>query len=202
MVDRRTSSRVRRTPEESRREILTAAADALAEIPLAELTVGSLMDRTRLGRSSFYVHFDDIEDLVAAQLRELEEKLWEPASLWVEAAATDRDEQRLHDAVAGVVAVWVEHGPVLRAITEAAMTNPRIRTLWREALMERFVDAVAAGIASTTQGTPSAAPAREVATALLLMNERYLADRLGREPQHDPDEVTATLTTIWAATLH
>lgn len=24
------------------------------------------------------------------------------------------------------------------------------------------------------------------------MNERYLADRLGREPQHHPDEVTTT----------
>lgn len=202
MADKRASSHGRRTPEESRREILDAAGDALAVIPLVELTVGKLMNRTRLGRSSFYVHFDDIEDLVAALLGELEEKLWKPASLWIEAASSVRDEQRLHEAVAGVVAVWVEHGPVLRAITEAAMTNPRIAALWRADLMERFVDAVAAGIADTRPAQRPAAPPREVATALLLMNERYLADRLGREPQHDPDEVTTTLTTIWAATVY
>lgn len=192
----------RRTPEESRREILAGAAEALHDGALSDLTVGELMKHTRLGRSSFYVHFDDLEDLVAALLAELEDRLWEPAARWIEATAEHRDREQLHEAVTGVVQVWVEHGPVLRAITDAAMSDTRIHTLWREQLMERFIDGVTESISSLPATPHGDAPPRELATALLLMNERYLADRLGRPPYADPSDVAAALTAVWTSVIY
>jgi hypothetical protein len=37
----------------------------------------------------------------------------------------------------------------------------------------------------------------ETATALVLMNERYLIERLGSQAQGEPQLVTKTLLTIW-----
>ncbi len=44
--------------------------------------------------------------------------------------------------------------------------------------------------------------AREVATALVLMNERYLAVKLGRRPQVKTKIVAETLTAIWLRVLY
>src|SRR5215207_8047753 len=68
----RKTKRERRRPEESEREILDAAEQLLRERPLSEITVGELMARTRLGRSSFYFYFGDLYDLVARLLTRLE----------------------------------------------------------------------------------------------------------------------------------
>jgi hypothetical protein len=42
---------------------------------------------------------------------------------------------------------------------------------------------------------------RETATALILMNERYLIERLGSQPQAEPKLITNTLLTIWQRVL-
>jgi len=43
---------------------------------------------------------------------------------------------------------------------------------------------------------------REVAAALLWMNERYMIEKLGRRPQADPKVVADTLVAIWSRVLH
>lgn len=191
----------RRSPEESTELILDAAQHLLWERPLGELTIGRLMAATPLGRSSFYVYFDGIDDLVARLLERLEGELWQSARTWTE-GHTDPD--GLRAAIAGVVQVWVDHGPVLTAIVQASWDDQRVHALWRDGLMGRFVDGVAAGIraeAAAGHVDESLDPS-ETATALLMMNERYLMDRLGRLPQHDPSAVTATLQAIWTRTLY
>ncbi len=190
--------RGRATPEQSRAEILDAAAHALWETPLAELTVGGLMGQTRLGRSSFYVHFTDMGDLAAALLEQLEGELWQAASAWTDETADGPDALGL--AIEAVVEVWASHGPVLRAIVEAGLTDDRVAGLWREGVVERFAEVIANGITATTD--TGGADAYELAIALLLLNERYLMDRLGRTPQADPTNVAATLRTIWTRTLY
>lgn len=191
----------RRTPEESTELILDAAQQLLWEMPLSELTVGSLMAATPLGRSSFYVYFDDLDDLVAQLLGRLEDALWSPARAWVEGNA---DAEGLAAALDGVVQVWVDHGPVLSAIVQASWQEEKVRSLWRDGLMGRFVDGVAAGIRRDLDSGAMTADLDpvEAATALLLMNERYLMDRLGRLPQHDPATVARTIRTVWTRTLY
>src|SRR5215216_3330122 len=102
----RKTRRERRRPEESEREILDAAEQFLRERPLSEITVGELMARTRLGRSSFYFYFDDLYDLVAGLLARLEAALWEPAERWIEGSEAPPEED-IRRALEGVVSVWV-----------------------------------------------------------------------------------------------
>lgn len=194
------SQRGRATPEQSRNEILDAAQEALWELPVAKLTVGGLMAHTRLGRSSFYVHFADIGALVAALLERLEGELWEAAKAWTHTAV--EGEAALDAAIDGVVDVWVRHGPVLRAIIEAGATDAEVAKLWREGVVERFAKVIAERLPQQPDATDHAVvDHHELATALLLMNERYLMDRLGRTPQADPQIVSVVLRTIWKRAL-
>lgn len=182
-------------------EILDAAERLLWQRPLSRLTVGELMTATSLGRSSFYVYFRDLHDLAGRLLARLEADLWEPAGLWTDDSADPR--RSLTAAVRGVVGVWQQHGPVLRAIVEAALTDDHVHQLWRTQLVERFIDAVAARIDRDIEaGRTPALLARETATALLLLNERYLSDRLGALPQHDADTTADALAEIWTRTLY
>jgi AcrR family transcriptional regulator len=198
----RRPKRERRRPEESEREILDAAEQLLRERPLSEITVAELMARTRLGRSSFYFYFDDLYDVVARLLARLEAALWEPAERWIEGSEGSPQED-IRRSLGGVVAVWVTHGPVLRAIAEASLHDREVASLWRDGVIERFVDAVTDRLMEEiSRGRIAHLHARETATALLLMNERYLMDTLGRVPQADGKTVAETLDRIWVRTLY
>jgi TetR/AcrR family transcriptional regulator, ethionamide resistance regulator len=198
----RRPKRERRRPEESEREILDAAEQLLRERQLSEITVGDLMARTRLGRSSFYLYFGDLHDVVARLLARLEAALWEPAERWIEGSEGSPQED-IRRAIGGVVAVWVAQGPVLRAIVEASLHDHEVASLWRGGVIERFVDAVTDRLMEEiSRGRIDQLHARETATALLLMNERYLMDTLGRAPQADAKRVAETLGRIWVRTLY
>jgi TetR/AcrR family transcriptional regulator, ethionamide resistance regulator len=200
--EERKTKRERRRPEESEREILDAAEQFLRERPLSEITVGELMARTRLGRSSFYFYFDDLYDLVARLLARLEPALWEPAERWI-GGSEGLPEEDIRRALGGVVSVWVAHGPVLRAIAEASLYDREVASLWRDGVIERFVDAVTDRLTKEIRrGRVDHLHARQTATALLLMNERYLMDTLGRVPQADARTVAETLDRIWVRTLY
>lgn len=191
----------RRTPEEARREILEAAQEFLAEEGLSGLNVSSLMNRTDLGRSSFYVYFDDVQELVRALLDGLVEELWRPAHNWLEGEGDPRTEIRR--ALKGVVAVWEEHGPVLRAIAEAALVERDVGEAYREKVLNRFIDAVEQRLETElAAGNVGELPTGETATALILLNERYLMEKLGRPPFADSDQVLQTLDLIWSRTLY
>jgi TetR/AcrR family transcriptional regulator, ethionamide resistance regulator len=135
----RRPKRERHRPEQSEREILDAAEQLLRERPLSEITVGELMARTRLGRSSFYLYFDDLYDLVARLLARLEAALWEPAERWIEGTEGSPEED-IRRAIGGVVSVWVAHGPVLRAIVEASLHDREVASLWRDGVIDGSTD--------------------------------------------------------------
>jgi TetR/AcrR family transcriptional regulator, ethionamide resistance regulator len=198
----REPKRKRRKPEESEREILDAAEQLLRERPLSEITVSELMARTRLGRSSFYFYFGDLYDVVASLLARLEAALWEPAERWIEGSEGPPEED-IRRAIGGVVSVWAAYGPVLRAIAEASLHDREVASLWRGGVIERFVDAVTDRLREEIRrGRIDQLHPRETATALLLMNERYLMDTLARAPQADAKTVADTLGHIWVRALY
>jgi TetR/AcrR family transcriptional regulator, ethionamide resistance regulator len=129
--------------------------------------------------------------------KEIIVELWQAASHWT---STDGGPAALDAALEGVVDVWHRHGPVLRAIVEASFADPRLDQLWRGGVIDRFADAVADTIRQLPDG--SGADPDELATALLLLNERYLMDRLGTQPQADPKLVSNTLCTLWHRALY
>ena len=194
------SVRRRRRPEEAEREILDAAEELLrgrpfqrpdgrradvADRPLASLLLRLLPrppppdhaphrpDRRRAVR--------DVRALAAGQRRPVEDA---------------------RAAVEGVAAVYAEHGPVLRAIAEAASHDPDVEAIYH-GLIERFVRRPRrASRRRSRAGGSSRSNPRETARALVWMNERYLLETLGRLPQEPVDRVVETLWTIWVRALY
>ena len=61
---RKDDARVRRT----RMRLGTAFLNVILEKPVREITVQDVLDRSGVGRSTFYLHYRDIDDLLMSQL--------------------------------------------------------------------------------------------------------------------------------------
>jgi AcrR family transcriptional regulator len=192
--------RRRRSPEVAEREIIAAAEGLLRERPFRELTVDEVMRRTGLSRPSFYVYFRDRHDLVLRVVEHLGTELFTMSERWFKGHGDGPALAR--EALDGVVAVFVEHGPVLHALADAATDDPGVEEAYG-ALVQSFVDVTARHIeAEIDAGRILPLNAWETAKALTLMNERYLNLSLGRGPTTEPQTVIETLGTIWTRTLY
>jgi AcrR family transcriptional regulator len=190
--------RRRRSPAEAEREILESAERFLRERPLRELTIDEVMAGTGLSRPAFYVYFRDRHDLILRLIGEIGSELFEMADKWLKGGD-------LRAGVEGVVAVYAKHGPVLRAISDAAVDDPDVERAYH-ALVQRFIDATAEYIRNEQKGgRAEGMTARRTAAALVWMNERYLSMCLGggnMTKQLKPREVADTLHQIWTRTLY
>jgi len=192
--------RRRRTPEVAQREIIDAAEGLLRERPFRELTVDEVMRRTDLSRPSFYVYFRDRHHLVLRVVELIGGELFTMADRWFKGEGDGPTLAR--EATEGIVAVFAEHGPVLRALADAAADDPGVEAVYTE-LVQSFIDVTAEHIEKEVEaGRILPLDARETATALVWMNERYLTLSLGREPAADRAIVAQTLVTIWSRVLY
>jgi AcrR family transcriptional regulator len=199
-VRRRAAPRRRRAPEVAEREIIAAAESFLRERPFRELTVDEVMRRTDLSRPSFYVYFRDRHQLVLRVVGQIRSELFAMSERWYRGEGDGR--QLARDAAQGIVAVFAEHGRVLRALGDAAADDPEVEAAY-DALVESFVIATARHIeAEIAAGRILQLDPGETAKALVWMMERYLSLSLGREPTTPPDVVVETLATIWGRVLY
>src|ERR671929_2320382 len=132
--------RRRSTPEVAEREIIAAAEELLRERPFRELTVDEVMRRTDLSRPSFYVYFSDRHQLVLRVVEHLGTELFTMSERWYRGEGDGRTLAR--EATEGIVAVYAEHGPVLRALADAAADDPGVEEAYG-AIVQGFVDATA-----------------------------------------------------------
>jgi TetR/AcrR family transcriptional regulator, ethionamide resistance regulator len=192
--------RRRRTPEIAEREIIAAAEAFLREQPFRALTVDEVMRRTDLSRPSFYVYFRDRHHLVLRVVEHLGSELFAMSERWLR--GTGEGPQLAHEALVGIVDVYAEHGPVMRALADAAADDPGVEEAYA-AIVESFVRATARHIEEEIAvGRILPVDPHETAKALVWMMERYLNLSFGHEPATSRQAVTDTLTTIWTRVLY
>jgi TetR/AcrR family transcriptional regulator, ethionamide resistance regulator len=172
----------------------------LRERPFRELTVDEVMRRTDLSRPSFYVYFRDRHHLVLRVVEHLGSELFTMSDRWLR--GTGEGPELARQALDGIVAVFVEHGPVMRALADAAADDPGVEQAYNS-LVQSFIDATARHIdEEIAAGRILTLDAHETATALVWMMERYLNLSLGREPLTPAESVADTLATIWTRVLY
>src|SRR5919198_279769 len=121
--------RRRRRREESERQILDTAAAMLRDRPYRDLTVDDVMAAAGQSRTAFYRHFKDRQDLVIRLLSDTAAELFETASSWLAGHGDPLIEG--HEATARLVDAWAEHGPVLRALSEAASHDDEVERVYQ-----------------------------------------------------------------------
>jgi AcrR family transcriptional regulator len=173
---------------------VAAAEQLLRERPFRELTVDEVMRRTGLSRPSFYVYFKDRHELILRLVQHLASELLVVANTWFE--ASEPGPQMLRQAWMGIVEVYGQHGPVLRALADAAVEDPDVEQAYGQ-LVKGFVDATAHHLAEEMEaGTAPRANPTEIAKAIVWMAERYLYHSFAPGSTTSPEEVVETMHTV------
>ena len=180
---------------------MEAANSLLRERPFRDVTVDEVMRRTDLSRPSFYVYFRDRHHLILRVVENISAEMFVLADRWLKGGHDGPSEIR--HALEGVVEAFHEHGPVLRALRDAAADDPGVESVWN-GLNESFAVAIAQHIAEEQEaGRVGPADAQELGKALVGMCERYLLDVFGQgEPDKPAEKVVDTLSTVWIGALY
>jgi AcrR family transcriptional regulator len=188
---RRSAHRLQRG--ETRARIVAAAEEELRTRPLRDVSVEEVMERAGLTRTLFYRHFDDLFDLVLSVARPAFDDLFAVDEAVLQAQADEGD--RLRQAIAPAVALFAEHGPLIRAVAEASVFDVAVEEIYQgaldrfAALTERFLKQVGAPVADRAQ----------TARALTFLNVGYLLDSFGSKPRVTPEAATTTILELWRA---
>jgi AcrR family transcriptional regulator len=206
-VERSRASRGRRSSkaagDQRERAILSTAERLLGERSLAEISVDDLAQGAGISRSAFYFYFPSkdavvltlvdrvVEQASAARDRALEHQAGDPAGVW-------------REGIESFYEVFGAHRPVIRAVTDLGASNPEARALWSTAI-DGWVSNVTELIeAERARGAaPEGIAARDLATALVQMNERVLhAIFIEETPAVGEREAIATLTHVWRTAIY
>ncbi|HEV7882645.1 MAG TPA: TetR/AcrR family transcriptional regulator [Solirubrobacteraceae bacterium] len=181
--------------DRARPRILAAARALLAERPFSALTVGAVMAEAGLARTVFYRHFDDLPSLAPELLPDADDPLVDR----VGRLAPGRPQDVVAAMVDGLVAVFSEHGRLLRAIDDAAGHDP--------AVAERLESALVGPrqlIESLVREAPSPPPQpAESARLLMAAHRAYLLDTFGAgdAPPGARADARAALLAMWERLL-
>jgi AcrR family transcriptional regulator len=180
------SRRVR--SDDARRRILEATRELLLDRPFAALTVGDVMARAGLTRTVFYRHFATLAQMAPKLLPDSEDPL-------LDQVLRGPAEELIASMVTGLVELYADNGPWLRALDAAAAADPEIAAELDRALvgprqlLERLV---------AEAPNPPANP-REFALLLMATHRAYLLDKFGNgldSPENRQDAVAA-LAALW-----
>ena len=198
MATRKTE--IRQTRQQSRDRIVAAATELIRRTPYAALTVDDVMREAGAGRTIFYRHFDDLADLLIRAAREAFEDFFR-AEEELRTAHLEGQPDVIRAAIEPAVAVYRQHGPLLRAIAEAASGGDEQIAAGQRAMFERFDNLVADVLRTSRRFAGSEEDIAETARALNLLNVNYLLDAFGREPRVSPETAARTLAGIWSAVI-
>ena len=195
-VSTTSSSRRPRVPSsEARDRILAAARRLLVERPFSDLTVDALMAEAGLKRTVFYRHFRDLPQLAPDLLPDA----GDPLIARTEAGERERPADVVPEMLAGLVAVFAEHGPLLRAIDAAAAHDPTVA-----ARLDTALQGPRALLARLLAGAAHPPPDPDESARLMMAAHRaYLLDMFGDgTPRRGaPRRATQALEAIWERLL-
>jgi TetR/AcrR family transcriptional regulator, ethionamide resistance regulator len=201
------TSRGRRTPrasgDERERAILATAERLLEERPLSEVSVEDLAKGAGISRPSFYFYFPSKDAVVLT----LVERMVEEATTSTEAAIANLAEDLrtgLRTILQSSFEVFGSRRAVILAAAEMRTTNAEARQLWSQVIEGWVATASAIIEAERARGAaPPGEPARDLAIALIQMNERsHYATFAGETPALDEDRLLDILVEVWVRTIY
>jgi TetR/AcrR family transcriptional regulator, ethionamide resistance regulator len=191
----------RRAPEVARQEILDAAAYLLHRLPFREISIGDLMEHTKIGRSAFYVYFKDIYAVVDELMAGVRDEVLAYAETWkTEDMPSD---QALRAFLADTVNMWVVQGQMISAIMDASVESPEVEKTFA-GVMDIY-QGVLKGILVREHeaGQIRSMDFDEIAAVLVIGTNAYLKARMGHGGRRgDPLKVVATLQEVWSRTIY
>ncbi|HEX3909768.1 MAG TPA: TetR/AcrR family transcriptional regulator [Solirubrobacteraceae bacterium] len=202
------AGRGRRAPraasgEEREQAILQTAERLLQRRSLAEVSVDDLAQGAGISRPAFYFYFPSKDAVVLTLIDRVVEEVARLRQGAVDKLA-ENPRAAWREGIESYYATFGAHRPVIRAVNELGATNAEARELW-SSVMGGWVAQIAGLIEAERErgAAPDGGPARDLATALVQMNERVLhAIFLGEAPTVEETQVIDTLTHIWLSSIY
>lgn len=183
--------------------ILGTLERLLEQRPFAEISVDDLAKGAGLSRPTFYFYFAS-KDAVLVRLFERAITSADPGlHQHAEALAVNPD-RGWHDGIYAFFDALRPHRAVLLAGLAATASNPQLRDMW-STFMAAWIDYTAGLITKERQrgAAPDTIPARDLATALNLMNERVVfASQGAQQPTLPEGAALEALAHIWVASIY
>jgi TetR/AcrR family transcriptional regulator, ethionamide resistance regulator len=194
----------RASGDDRERAILETTERLLEERPLSEISVDDLAKGAGISRPTFYFYFPSkdavvltiIDRLVAAAAGSREQAL--------KTLAAGDPRAGLRQALEDLYSAFRSRRAVTLAAAELRMRNPEARALWAEVMEGWVADVTAVIEAERHRGAaPPGEPARDVAIALVQMNERVqYATFADEQPSIEQDRVLDVLVEIWLRAIY
>jgi TetR/AcrR family transcriptional regulator, ethionamide resistance regulator len=199
--------RSRRTPRPSgddrQMAILATAERLLEDRTLSEISIDDLARGAGISRPTFYFYFASKDAVLLALLDGVVEQAQNAAGDVLDHLVED-PQARWREAISAFYEAFRSHRAVTLACAQVRGTNPEVRQLWTT-VMERWVSRTATAIEAERQRgvAPSGLPARDLAIALNLMNERVLyATYSGDGPAVGESHVVDVLLNVWLNSIY
>lgn len=194
----------RASGDDRERAILETAERLLEERPLSEISVDDLAKGAGISRPTFYFYFPSkdavvltiIDRLVAAAAGSREQALQTMAEGELRAG--------LRQALDNLYSAFRSRRAVALAAAELRPRNPEARELWSQVMEGWVADVTAVIEGERARGAaPPGQPARDLAIALVQMNERVqYATFAAEEPSLEEDRVLDVLVDIWLRAIY
>jgi TetR/AcrR family transcriptional regulator, ethionamide resistance regulator len=199
--------RGRRAPrtsgDERERAILETAERLLADRALGEISVDEVARGAGISRPTFYFYFASKEavvlSLIESMVEQAESRLGE-----VLAEVAQHPRAGLRKGIEDFFESFRAHRAVIKAGIELRASSAEARALWTQVMEQRVEEVTALIEDERARGAaPAGPPARELAIALLQMNERaQQATIAGEAPAIAEDGVIDVLLEVWLRAIY
>ncbi|HVV07895.1 TetR/AcrR family transcriptional regulator [Amycolatopsis sp.] len=200
---RRRGRSTRPTGDDREQAILATAEKLLETRPLREISIDDLARGAGISRPTFYFYFRSKDAVLLALLERVAGEA-DSRSLEVMARPPADPAEAWRACINVFYETFRSHRAVTLASASARATDGEVARLW-SSVMNRWVDRITTVIeAERARGAaPAGRPARELAVALNLMNERMLhATFAGESPTVAESDVVDVLLEIWLAAIY
>ena len=189
--------------DDRQRAILATAEEMLETRSLQEISVDELARGAGISRPTFYFYFPSKEAVLLTLLDRMVEQAASVRDDVVERLSDD-PAARLHETLNGFYETFGAHRAVALAAAEMSATSPEVKALWAQ-IVEGWVSEATEEIeAERERGTaPAGLPARDLAIALIQMNEKVLHETFAKDGPAVPEEdVVDVLVAIWVGAIY
>ncbi|RFD27181.1 TetR family transcriptional regulator [Mycobacterium uberis] len=182
--------------------ILATAERLLEDRPLTDISVDDLAKGAGISRPTFYFYFASKETVLLTLLDRVFNEADAALKTLIENPDAERDD-KWRTGINVFFETFGSHKAVTRA-GQVARDNAEVRELW-STFIQKWTAYTAAVIEAERErgAAPKTLPAKELATALNLMNERALFASFTAEQPYVPESrVLDTLIHIWVNSIY